>query len=455
MQMPEIASLKNGQVVGEDLSALSPGNVSVPGSPSYDAAVSLWNGAVGKRPAAIVRCVSSEDVSAVLRYANTNRYAVSVKGGGHDWAGRSLVEDGIVIDLSGMKSIEIDPDARTAVVGGGVLSGELVDAAEPHDLVPIVGTARDVGLAGFTLGGGYGPLLNRYGLAADNLLGATIVLSDGNVVTADENNEPELLWGLRGGGGNFGVVTSMRLQLHYQPEILTCLMLFPWNDAEKFLEAFAEITAEEADDLTILVILMTADDGNAAPVMFATWAGEHKKGEQLFERFNSIGSPLFSETKPMSLKDFLAIFRVEDRKHQFMRNRWTKTLPQDLRKILLEATECRTTPGQYIVLHHFCGAAARILPDATAFGMRDSHYLVEAIASWAGGDSEENAHRNWVFGLAEKLAAHAMPGGYANLLGPEETELYRDAYGGNAERLRLVKQSYDPDNSFSSTLLIP
>lgn len=453
--MPGSATLPLAPPLGEALSNLCSGPVLTPGTPLYDEAVSLWNGAVEKRPAAVVRCEGTRDVAAVLCYARQNGYPVSVKGGGHDWGGRSLVDDGIVIDLSGLKSITVDATRQVATVGGGVLSGELVDAADPHGLVPVTGTARDVGLAGFTLGGGYGPLVNRYGLAADNLLGAEVVLYDGTVVIANEDSNPDLFWGLRGGGGNFGVVTSLRVRLHRQPELLTCIMLFPWEDAAGFLDAFAAITAEGRDDLTVLVILLTGDDGNPAPVMFATWTGERTEGEAVLARFASLGNPIFSETKPMSLSQFLSIFRVENRKYQFMRNRWTRSFTPELRGLLIEAIENRTTRGQYIVLHHFCGAAARVAPAATAFGMRDSHYLVEAIASWPGEDEAAETHRNWVLDLSEKLAGHALPGGYANLLGPEEAGLYRHAYGGNAERLRAVKRAVDPENTFCSALLIP
>lgn len=453
--MPKSLKRPPAPSLGEALSNLCTGPVLMPGTAPYGEAVSLWNGAIDTRPAAVVRCEDTRDVAAVLHHARENGYPVAVKGGGHDWGGRSMVQDGIVIDLSRLKSIAIDAGRQVATIGGGVLSGELVDAADPHGLVPVTGTARDVGMAGFILGGGYGPLVNRYGLAADNLLGADVVLSDGTAVTADEDSNPDLFWGLRGGGGNFGVVTSMRIRLHRQPELLTCIMLFPWEDAAAFLDAFAEVTAEGRDDLTVLVILLTGDDGNAAPVMFATWTGERTEGEAVLARFSNLGNPIFSETKPMSLSQFLSIFRVESRKHQFMRNRWTKSVTPGLRDLLIEATENRTTRGQYIVLHHFCGAAARVAPDATAFGMRDSHYLVEAIASWPGEDRQADAHRRWVLDVSERLAGHALPGGYANLLGPEETGLYRHAYGGNAERLRRVKRAVDPENTFRSTLLIP
>lgn len=432
------------------------GAVYVPGEDGYQDAVTLWNGAVTKKPAVIARCQDENDVSVAVKLSKDFDLPLSVKGGGHDWGGRALIDDGLVIDLSLFKGIDINLETRRAVVGGGVLAGELVDAADPHGLVPVVGTARDVGICGFSLGGGYGPFVNRFGLGADNIIAARVVLPNGDIVTASSDEHPDLYWGLRGGGGNFGVVTELTLQLHRQPEILTGIMLYPWQDCAAFLDGFAAITAEGHDDLSVLVILLTADDGNPAPVVFATWTGDPDVGRPVLERFAALGNPSFNEIKPMTLAQFLAVFRVGERHHHFMRNRWTPNFDVSLRDLVIEATERRPAEKHYIVLHHFGGQAAQVPATATAFGRREEHYLIEVIACWPPeDDARREIHADWVRQYESRIDPFALPGGYANLLGPEEVAHYSHAYGDNARKLRQIKDIYDPDGRFTSTLLIP
>src|SRR6516164_4228925 len=224
--------------LGEDLS----GRLSIPGEDRYSAATAIWAKPVGRTPRAVAHCRTQKDVQSAIRAARDCDLPLSVRGGGHDWAGRALC-DGIVIDLSGMNSVVIEPATHTARISGGARASDVVTAADPLGLAPVTGSVGTVGVAGLTFGGGYGPLIGRFGLALDNLLAAEVVLADGRVALADDANEAELFWALRGGGGNFGVVTAMRHRLHELPSVRSGVLVYPFCEARSVLERCADITA--------------------------------------------------------------------------------------------------------------------------------------------------------------------------------------------------------------------
>ncbi|HEY8015429.1 MAG TPA: FAD-binding oxidoreductase, partial [Dongiaceae bacterium] len=231
----------------DELGRSMPGKVAPPGDDAYAHARQIWNGAVDHRPALFAFCETAEDVQSALQIARVHGLPLSVRGGGHDWAGRALRPDGLVLDLSGMRRVTIDAEARVATVEGGATAGDVIAAAAPHGLAAVTGSAGAVGMAGLTLGGGYGPLSARYGLALDNLLSVELVLADGRLVTADAATNPELFWALRGGGGNFGVVTAMRIRLHPLRELLGGLILFSWHEADAVLQGYAALAASAPD----------------------------------------------------------------------------------------------------------------------------------------------------------------------------------------------------------------
>ena len=225
----------------DELRANVSGGVALPSDPAFTAASQVWNGAVQHRPAMIAFCTCTEDVAAAVRFARRQRLALSVRGGGHDWAGRALRSDGLVVDLTGMREVSVGKLARVATIAGGALISDLVAAAAAHDLVAVSGSCNGVGMAGLTLGGGYGLLNASYGLAADNLLGAEVVLADGRCVTTSPDAAPDLFWAIRGGGDNFGVVTSMRVRQHQPQDLLGGSIVFPWEQASTVLRRFAEM----------------------------------------------------------------------------------------------------------------------------------------------------------------------------------------------------------------------
>ncbi|MFI2713963.1 FAD-binding oxidoreductase [Micromonospora sp. NPDC018662] len=406
----------------------------------YEAARTIWNGAVTSRPLAVLRCADTADVQTGVRTAREEGLALSVRGGGHDWAGRALADGGLTLDLSPMRQVSVDPATAVATVAGGATSADVAAAAQRAGLVAVTGTAGSVGMAGLTLGGGYGPLSGRFGLAADNLLSAEVVLADGTLVTADEEHDPELLWALRGGGGNFGVVTSMRIRLHAVPGILAGMIMFGFD----VLPALAESLLRGPDELTVQAGFITAPTGEPALFAAPTWCGDPEAGATVLQRLTELGEPLTAQVGPTTMTDQLAQIDAmfPAGRHVEIGTRTVTGLDREVQQVLLDAADAKTSPLSAISLHSLHGVAARVPADATAFRNRTPHLMVETIAVWEPGDSAEEEHRAWVRGT------DGLPGGYPNLLGPDDTERTAAAFGPNAERLLTAKKRYDPDLVF-------
>jgi FAD/FMN-containing dehydrogenase len=308
-------------------------------------------------------------------------------------------------------------------------------------------------MAGLTLGGGYGPLSPQFGLALDNLLGAEIVLADGRRVTADALEHAELFWALRGGGGNFGVVTSMRVRLHPIRELLAGLILFPWSEAEAVLLRYAQLLTSAPDELSVPAGVLSGPDRVPALFLAPTWSGQLMQGWQMMHRLKALGTPIVAKIGPMSCVDHLNMFDAEvvNGRYYALQTRWLPELTSDAIASLVAAGSKRTSRFTMIVLHHLHGLPTRIPANATAFGIRREHFLVEAIAAWEPNDDQNgDTHREWARHLSRVLAPSALPGGYANPLGPDEYDQIALAYGTNIDRLREIKRRIDPDNVFSA-----
>ncbi|HVJ51194.1 MAG TPA: FAD-binding oxidoreductase [Aliidongia sp.] len=429
-----------------------------PGTDGYAKTRAIWNGAVAHEPALAVHCRTTEDIRHSLAAARAHGVPVSVRGGGHDWAGRALRQDGLVLDLSPMRQVTVNAAARTAIVAGGATATDLAVAAAEHGLAAVTGNVGAVGMAGFMLAGGYGPLTTRFGLAIDNLLGAELVLADGRRIWADAAQNAELFWALRGGGGNFGVVTSMHIRLHAVGELLAGLILFPWSQAAAVLRGHAEILASAPDELSVLAGVFAGPDGAPAILLSPAWSGEPSRGREIMGRLERLGTPILSQIAPLRYLDILRLYdqHVLDGYHHIVKTRWLADLTPEIIAATIEAGGVRTSPYSFIALHHCHGAPTRVAKDATAFGQRRNHFMMEIVAAWGPGDATgENAHRRWVDDLFKKLAPHALPGGYANFLTQEDHEQIASAYGGNGRRVREIKQYFDPENLFASAIPLP
>jgi FAD/FMN-containing dehydrogenase len=409
----------------------------------------LWNGAVAHEASLVLPCRTADDVRGALERARAESLPASVLGGGHDWAGRAVRPGGLVIDLRPMRAVAVHDGV--ADVAGGATAADVVAATGPAGNAAATGTVGAVGMVGLTLGGGYGPLCGVAGLALDTLLGAEVVLADGSIVAADAEHEPELFWALRGGGGNFGVVTSMRLRLQPYPRVLAGSLLFPFSQAAEVLAGYGELVAEAPDALTVQAGIISSPDG--APVAFVnpTWAGDLGEGERWVRRIERLGAPIASMVAPMPYAEPLRrgdeLFAADGRRYA-IRTRSLALLTAEAVSALVAAGEARTSPLSAISIHHFHGAATRVGVTDTAFGIRREHFMVELIASWPSGDGAR--HRAWADAAAEQLRPHALPGGYPNLLGPDHDEQIAHAYGPNADRLLAIKASLDPGDAFSA-----
>ena len=288
--------------------------IHLPGSPEFTAATRLWNGAVTHRPAAVARPTSRSEVQSALRYVADSGMPVAVRGGGHDWAGRALIAGGLVIDLSLMRRVDVDVTSQTAFVSGGSTAADVVAATEPFGLVPATGTYGGVGIVGLTLAGGYGPLNGIAGLALDNVIAFEVVLHDGTTTIAHERHEPDLFWALRGGGGNFGVVTGMRVRLHALDSVIAGFIGFPWQQAEQILRRYDVLRPTMPDELTVQIGVLSGPDGNPIVFMAPAWSGTAATGVTWIDRLQRLGTPVIAQVGQMPYSAMLGLFDPRDRR---------------------------------------------------------------------------------------------------------------------------------------------
>ncbi|WAJ44591.1 FAD-binding oxidoreductase [Mycobacterium sp. Aquia_216] len=418
---------------------------------AYEQSCRVWNGAIDRAPALIVRPHTRAEVQAAVVAAREHDLPLSVRGGGHDWAGRALRHGGLVIDLSAMTHVIVDPQHRVATVQGGATAGGVIGAAHAHGLTAAAGTVGGVGMTGLTLGGGYGPLLGRYGLALDNVLGVEVVIANGRLVTATVSEEPELYWALRGGGGNFGVVTALSVQLHPVSTVLGGLIAYPWSDADRVWEQLDGILVDAPDELTVQTGMLPGPDGSPTVFLSPVWCGDLSDGQRVLESLQALSTPLMAQVAPASYVELLRQFDafVVDGRHCAARSRNVTRFTPEVVAALVEAGLRQPSRNSMISVHHFHGAATRVPVADTAFGLRAPHRMIEIVAAWEP-EEDPTAHIGWADRVDADLAPHALPGGYPNMLGPGAREQIAHAYGSNAERLCAAKRHFDPDGVFSA-----
>ncbi|MGY4368675.1 hypothetical protein ACVW1A_004740 [Bradyrhizobium sp. LB1.3] len=430
------------------------GRLSRPGDDRYSAATSIWAKPVGPMPRAVAHCRTARDVQSAIRTARDCDLPLSVRGGGHDWAGRALC-GGVAIDLPAMNDVTLSPDNRSARISGGARAWDAFAVTDPRGLAVVTGSCSSVGMTGLTLGGGYGSLIGRFGLALDNLLAAEVVLADGRIITASFHNEEELFWALRGGGGNFGVVTAMQHRTHHLPSVRSGMLLFPFAEARAVLEGCIEIMAAAPEELTVQLGLVGAPDGSLLVMVVPTWCGLPEQGEARLAPFLGlvalVTSALTTTAYGASLAIFDPFFAIGQR--VFMETCWLPTLDSQAIDVFIRAMATAASPGCAIITHEFRGAASRVPAAATAFGLRRDHVLVEILASFTDRSEpgDEHWNRRWVQATRRSFDGIALPGGYPNLLATGEVERAAKSYG-NAHRLIKAKRHYDPDNTFNSAI---
>jgi FAD/FMN-containing dehydrogenase len=435
-----------------DLSGQVSGSVLAPDDAGYDAARAVHNGLIDRRPALIVRCRTAYDVAASLALARGAGLEVSVRGGGHNVAGRAVTDGGVMIDLAEMKGIAIDPEQRTATVEGGVIWSEVNGAAAEHGLAVTGGAVSGTGIAGYTLGGGLGWLMAKYGLAADNLLAVELVTAEGDVLQVDATSHADLFWALRGGGGNFGVATSFTYRLHPLKTVVGGLIAHPVEAAPELLRFYRDAVSDCSDDLTVFAGLVHAPDGSGAKlsalVVFHT--GAEAEAERDLEPFKTWGSPLVVEvgTMPYPAMNTILDAGFPAGSLNYWLSSFTRGLPNELIDIAVERFATVPSPMTAILVEHFHGAVTRVGATETAVPHRDQGWNLLIPSVWTDpADTEANIA--WSRQTFAAMRPHLGTGRWLNYLGDDQAEdAIRAAYGPNYDRLREVKRRYDPDNVF-------
>jgi FAD/FMN-containing dehydrogenase len=420
-----------------------------PNDEEYEHARRVWNGWADRHPALIVRCVDASDVISAVQFARHHDLTVAVRGGGHDVSGHGVCDDGLVIDLSPMKGIRVDPEKRVAHAEAGLTSGEFLRATEPFGLALPTGVFSTVGLSGLTLGGGIGWLASRYGLTIDNLLAVEIVTADGDLLTASATEHPDLFWAVRGGGGNFGVVTALTFQLHPVAQVLRGGVIHPMVRAREVLHFYREYTQQCPDELTVNASLVTGPDGHSVVILDACYCGDDlAEGERALVPLRTFGPPLVDLIRPMSVLENTTLldFRIPPGRCYAYHAEALPRLSDEVIETAIAFGSTRPSPFSVVVFYQVHGAAMRVPPDATAFAQRHDHYILEMIAQRADGEAQP--YLEWVHRFGSAIKPFAEEGVYVNFLAEEGEARIRASYGSNYERLVQVKNKYDPANFF-------
>ncbi len=434
-----------------DLRATARGPVLIPGDPGYDLARTVWNATVDKRPAVIIQCAGAADVVAAVNFARQSGLLISVRGGGHSIAGRAVCENGVMIDLSHMKGIRVDPTRRTALAQPGLRLGEFDREAQAFGLATTLGVATDTGIAGLTLGGGYGWLNGKYGLACDNVQSADVVTADGRLVTASADENADLFWGVRGAGANFGVVTSFEYRLHPVGPVLAGLVLYPFSLGKETLRLYHEFSATCPDEVSTVGLLLSAPDGTPAVGIAACYTGSIEEGERVLKPIRTFSSPMADLIAPRRYTEMQSLFDQNWVPGQF--NYWKTSLmraPSDETiEILLEQARKRPTSTSVIYFQQLHGAASRVKASDTAFPHRFDHYDCGPWSIWQDPADTDRCIR-WARDCWEALRPSYERSAYVNAVDDtvDDDERVKSAYGANYERLVALKNKYDPTNLF-------
>ena len=434
--------------------------------PDYEQVRRIWNGSVDKRPAFIARCRSTGDVAAAVRFAVRHSLPLAVRSGGHSIPGHSVVEGGLMIDLSPMKAIVVDPSRRTAEVQPGVVWRELDAATQEHGLATPGGEISDTGVAGLTLGGGIGWLSRLHGLACDNLLGVELVTADGETVSVDDELDPELMWGLRGGGGNFGVVTRLTLRLHEVPPAFAGMVMYPGHLAEEVLDTVCRVGDEAPRELALVGAIVSAPPAPFVPPeavgrpivgVAAAHFGGDGRGQELMGPLRSVGTPLvdtFAVTDYTRIQQMFDDANVPGRQN-YMRSDFLGPLPSEGARELASWGTRPTSPLNQVLLRRMGGAISDRDASASAFAHRGGEHLTLIGATWTDPGDDPGRHQEWVRATWAATRAWAA-GTYVNHLGDEGRERIREAYpSATWARLTALKARIDPANVFALNQNIP
>jgi FAD/FMN-containing dehydrogenase len=439
------------------LDAAIGGDLLLPDNPRYEEARRVWNGMIDRRPAAIARARTTADVVAAVNFAREHGLEIAVRGGGHNAAGLAVVDDGLVIDLTEMNQVQVDPERRTARAGGGATWRDFDAATQAHGLATTGGVISMTGIGGLTLGGGIGVLMRSRGLACDNLIGSEVVLADGSVVRTSETEWPELLWGLRGGGGNFGVVTEFEYRLYPVDGMYAGLLIYPRERAVEAAQIYREQTALAPDELGVTFALLNTPDGVPVVAFVPAFAGDAAAGEAAVAGYRAMGEPLVDMVGPMP---YVAVQQMLDDgfqpgSHVYWKSHFLSGLPDEAIEIMVAGANAAPSPMNSLLIEHLGGAVARVGNDETAFDHRDAEYNFLILAAWTD-PADADANIAWARHLWDAMQPYAR-GVYVNYLGVgDSADRVRAAYSPEKyARLAALKRDVDPENLFHRNQNIP
>lgn len=443
----------------ESLAARLEGEILLPEDPEYDGARAVWNGMIDRRPGLIARCASADDVGEAIRFAREQGLEVAVRGAGHHIAGNSVCEGGLLIDLSPMKAVVVDPKRRTARVGPGATLADLDGATQAHGLATPLGINSTTGIAGLTLGGGFGWLSRKHGLTVDNLMAADVITADEDRLRASEDENADLFWGLRGGGGNFGVVTSFEYRLHeVGPEILSGLIVHSFEDARQVLDRYREFADQVPDEVNPWFVLRKAPPlpflsedvhGRMILILPVFVAGDMEAGKRLVQPLRAIGKPIADVVGPHPYAGWQQAFDpllTPGARNYWKSHNFTALEDGALDTIVDYAGRLPSAESEIFVAR-MGGAINRPPADATAYPHRDAEYLMNVHVRWQD-PSEDDRCVAWAREFFDEMARFATGGVYMNFMPADETGRVKAALGSNYERLTQLKRRYDPDNFF-------
>ncbi len=443
----DVNTASTSQALG-DFAATIGGPVFAPDTDGYDAARKVWNGMIDRRPAAIVRCRTTQDVVGAVRFATRENLPIAVRGGGHNAAGLAVADGALVVDLSEMRDVTVDPVAKTATVSGGATWADVDRATSAHGLATTGGGVSMTGVGGLTLGGGLGWLMRSYGLTADNLLAAEVVTAAGEVVTATAGENPDLFWALRGGGGNFGVVTSFTFRLHEVSMVLGGMVIHPLPAAKDALRFFRDFCATAPDELTVFAALMTPPGGMPCLALAICYNGPIEEGERVVAPLRQFGPPVADLIQPAP---YVGIQTALDEAFPeglpvYWRSHFLKGLDDASIDTIVDSFMASPSPASIVLIEQLGGAMSRVDRDATAFEHRDAAFNIAIITRWPVPELADPCIA-WARAFWDDLRP-ASTGVYVNYLGVGEDRV-RDAYSPEKyARLQAVKRAYDAGNTF-------
>jgi FAD/FMN-containing dehydrogenase len=435
------------------------GSIVLPGDSSYNETRKIWNAMIDRHPAVIVQCAVPEDVPHTISFARANGLEISIRGGGHNIAGSALCDDGVMIDFSKMRSVKVDERSKRAYVEPGATLADFDQVTLRYGLATPTGINSTTGIAGLTLGGGFGWLTRKYGLTIDNLASATMVTADGRHLTLSEDENAELFWAIRGGGGNFGIVTQFEYALHtMDPQVLSGLIVFPMHQARQVFEKYREYISNAPEELNVWTVLRKAPPlpflpenihGQGVMVLAVFYSGDVAKGEKLIDPIRSFGDPLGEHIGVQPYVNWQQAF--DPLLAAGARNYWKSHNFTELKDggidSIIEFADSLPSSQCEIFLGLIAGAANRVPASAMAYAHRDARFVLNVHGRW-DETSQDRACITWARSFFEASAPYASAGAYINFMTGDENDRVADAYGANYTRLKQVKKKYDPDNLF-------